>query len=295
MTTLDRPGFCDNGPMNATPETTVSDWLRRAASTLDSQLEAQLLLGHVLGRERAWLIAHGEERLDDPCQSKANALLERRQVGEPIAYLLGEREFWSRPFRVTPEVLIPRPETELIVEKALALDLPENARVLDLGTGSGCIGLTLAAERPGWQVTATDISQAALAIARQNSEDLDVGPVELLSGCWFEPLEGRRFDLIVSNPPYVAAGDIHLGKGDVRFEPESALVAGPDGLDDLRHIVDGTAAHLNPGGWLMVEIGHDQGPAGGTLLKSAGFENISILSDGAGNDRVATGQRNDGA
>jgi release factor glutamine methyltransferase len=257
----------------------------------EARLEAQILLGHTLARPRAWLIAHGDEPLG-PEQTAAFAdLFERRWSGEPIAYILGEREFYSLNFMVTPAVLIPRPETELLVELALE-HLPANrsVRVLDLGTGSGAVAVTLALHRPQAEVVAVDQSAAALDVARENALRLGAGNLRLIQSDWYSALSGEKFDLIVSNPPYIAVADPHLAQGDLRFEPVAALAAGLDGLDDIRSIVRGAAAHLNPGGWLLFEHGYDQAAACRELLAQAGFSQAASATDLAGIARISYGQ-----
>lgn len=248
------------------------------------------MLGAVLGVERAWLYAHGEERLSVAVQVQLEALAARRQAGEPIAYLLGRREFYGREFLVNPAVLIPRPETELLVETALDL-LGERAQVLDLGTGSGCIVLSLAAERPDWTLTASDLSEAALAVARANAARLKLDQVELLHGDLFEPVQGRRFDAILSNPPYVAVGDPHLARGDLRFEPIMALSAEQDGLSIIERLIQAAPSHLQAGGWLMIEHGYDQGPPVRRRLAAAGFEQIDTRCDLGRIERLSLGRR----
>ena len=263
-----------------------------AALQLDSasaRLEAQYLLQHALGKPRAWLLAHADEAPDPDQYATYAALLQRRLAGEPVAYILGEREFYGRSFRVTPATLIPRPETEHLVEAALARG-PHGARVLDIGTGSGCIAITLKLERPDWQVAGVDLSADALAVARGNGERLGA-KVEWLHGDLFAELDGRSFDLVVANPPYVAAADPHLDAGDVRFEPRTALVSGEDGLDAVRAIVTRAPAHLAPGGWLLLEHGWDQGEAVGRLLAEAGFGEVFIARDLAGRARIGGGRR----
>lgn len=215
--------------------------------------------------------------------------MERRAAGEPIAYLTGACEFYGLEFRVTPSVLIPRPETELLVDLVLErLPGAGRARVLDLGTGSGCIAVTLAHLRPRLEVWAADASPAALEVARDNARRLDA-TVRLLRSDWLAALAGERFDLILANPPYVAAGDPHLSQGDLRFEPASALVAGEDGLNDIRRIVAAAPAHLVPGGWLLFEHGYDQGQRCRTLLAQAGFARVASWRDLAGIERVSGG------
>lgn len=269
---------------------TIGALLRAAADRLGNRLEAEVLVADALGVDRTWLFAHGDERVDPDGQRAIRERVDRRAAGEPVAHILGVREFWSRNFTITPDVLIPRPATEMLVEIALGLDLPDNARVLDLGTGSGCIAVTLAAERPAWAVTATDISGAALDIARVNAARHGPGGIEFLRGAWYQPLAGRRFELIVSNPPYIAPGDRHLARGDLRFEPTTALASAEDGLAALATIISGAPDHLSPGGWLGVEHGYDQSRAVTMLLRDNGFRNVSDIVDTAGIPRVAVGQ-----
>ncbi|MFZ3261966.1 MAG: peptide chain release factor N(5)-glutamine methyltransferase, partial [Thiobacillus sp.] len=257
----------------------------------DARLDARVLAAHVLGTDTAWLIAHDTDPLADTHVAAFESLLLRRLDGVPIAYLVGTREFYGRPFRVTPDVLIPRPDTELLVERALACIPSDQAvDVLDLGTGSGCIAITLALERPLARVAAVDRSTAALAIARRNADILNAH-IEFLTSDWFAALAGRRFDLIVSNPPYVAAADPHLARGDVRFEPLTALAAGHDGLDDLRRLIRAARDHLKPGGALLLEHGYDQADAVIELLRQHGFEQTCTLRDLGGLNRVSGGRR----
>src|SRR5690606_4258090 len=215
-----------------------------------------------------------------------------RAAGEPVAYLTGRRGFWTLDLAVTPDTLIPRPETELLVEQALQrLGSEAEARVADLGTGSGAIALAIAAERPLARVAAVDRSAGALAVARANAlaHGLE-GRVEFLAGDWFAPLQGRRFDLVVSNPPYIAEGDPHLARGDLRYEPAPALASGPDGLDAIRTIVAAAPRHLLPGGWLLLEHGFDQGAAVRGLLEARGFAEVATVPDLEGRDRVSLGR-----
>ena len=260
----------------------VSDSARR---------DAEVLLCHVLNQSLTYLRTWPERELSGVQQTAFDDLIRKRQQGEPVAYLTGEREFWSMPFLVTSDTLIPRPETELLVEQALAR-LPANApqTVVDLGTGSGAIALALAKERPNWQLTATDASFAALRIAEKNARRLKLDNVQFEYGSWYTPLRAQRFHAIVSNPPYVADRDPHLAQGDVRFEPNSALVSGDDGLDDIRQIVAGAPAHLLPNGWLMLEHGYDQGEPVAALLRERGFVAVETLRDLAGQPRVTLGQ-----
>jgi release factor glutamine methyltransferase len=256
----------------------------------EARLEARVLAAQAWQVDRAWLIAHGSDPLNDAQAAQFQALLSRRLAGEPVAYLIGTREFYGRPFRVSPDVLIPRPDTELLVELALARIPPDQAvEVLDLGTGSGCIAITLALERPHAQVTAVDRSAAALAIAHRNAGILGAR-VDFLSSDWFNALSGRRFDLIVGNPPYIAAADPHLANGDVRFEPLTALASGVDGLDDLRSLSAAARAHLKPGGVLLLEHGYDQAEAVQSLLRQRGFRNVRSWADLAGILRVSGGE-----
>ncbi|MBV8049110.1 MAG: peptide chain release factor N(5)-glutamine methyltransferase [Paludibacterium sp.] len=256
------------------------------------RLESRLLLMHVVPElTHARIVGYPERVLASDVYARFCALAERRVAGEPLAYLLGMREFYGRPFAVTPDVLIPRPETEHLVEAALARVGHQPAEVLDLGCGSGAIAVTLALEAPSWRVSAVDVSAAALTVARGNAERLGAR-VDFLQGSWFAPLPpGGCFQLIVSNPPYIAASDHHLDEGDVRFEPRLALTDGGDGLACLREIAAGAPARLAPGGWLMVEHGYDQGEAMRALLAAQGFVEVETLPDLAGLDRVTLGRR----
>lgn len=253
-------------------------------------LDAQLLLARALGRPRSHLFAFGEQPCPEPALARFADWISRRVRGEPLAYITGEREFWSQPLRVTPAVLVPRPETELLVERGLALGPPGSAEVLDLGTGSGAVALALASERPDWQVTATDASAAALAVAQDNARSLGLANCRFVAGHWFEPLAGRRFGLIVSNPPYIAPGDAALLAPALQHEPPAALASPPDGLGALREIVAGAPAHLEPGGALALEHGHDQAEAVAALLRAAGFRQIALHRDLAGLPRVSEGR-----
>jgi release factor glutamine methyltransferase len=253
--------------------------------------DAELLLAACLGVSRTTLLAQPELEVPVDVVERFARLIERRRRGEPVAYLTGEKEFWSLPLAVTADVLVPRPETETLVEAALAAAGSSIAlAVLDLGTGSGAIALALAKERPNWRVTATDRSQAALRVARENAARLGLARIEFLPGDWYEPVIGRRFDLIVSNPPYIAAADPALKTPELGFEPQPALVAGPTGLEALRVIVEQAPRHLRDGGWLLVEHGWDQGAAVRNLLAAAGFSNIRTLTDLAGRERVTAGE-----
>ncbi|RQW24230.1 peptide chain release factor N(5)-glutamine methyltransferase [Rhodobacteraceae bacterium CH30] len=254
------------------------------------RLDARLLLMAATGFDRMYLLAHDDEPLTVAQQSAFDALVARRMAGEPIAYLLGQREFYGRMFAVTPDVLIPRPETEHLVDAALLkIGRERAAYVLDLGCGSGAIAVTLALEAPQWQVAAVDLSAAALQVAVHNAAQLGA-KVAFREGSWYVPLpETSRFDLIVSNPPYIHQDDHHLQEGDVRFEPRMALTDGADGLSCLRAIAAGALARLLPGGYLMVEHGYDQGEACRKLFSEAGLLAVETLPDLAGLDRVTLG------
>lgn len=253
--------------------------------------ETRLLLGALTGASTAQIAAYPEHALAPELALRFVDMLVRREQGEPVAYLLGEREFYGRSFRVSPAVLIPRPETELIVDTVLARVVKDAAlRILDLGTGSGALAVSLALELPAAQVTAVDISPAALAVAAANAQRLGAR-LRCLESDWFAALQGEVFDLIVSNPPYIAAGDPHLEEGDVRFEPPGALASGPAGLDDLARIAAEAPAHLSSGGWLLMEHGYDQGAAVRDLLLARGFLDVASARDLAGIERIGFGRR----
>ena len=256
------------------------------------RIDAQVLMAHLLGVNRAYLVANPMRILTETEDARIDSLVALRALGHPVAYLTGTREFYSREFAVSPAVLIPRPETETLVEAALAelrrpREIERPTTLLDLGTGSGAVAVTLACERPDAAITATDSSAEALEVARANAAALGA-EVELLHGAWYAPVAGRRFDVIVSNPPYVGAADPHLALGDLRFEPRGALTDGSgDGLDSIRAIVAGAADHLNPGGRVLIEHGYDQGEAVAALLAAAGFTDVVSHPDLAGIPRVA--------
>ncbi|ADI30943.1 peptide chain release factor N(5)-glutamine methyltransferase [Methylotenera versatilis] len=292
-------------------------------STEEAKLEAQLLLQHVLNVNRAWLIAHANDALQPNIHAAFEAQLKRRLAGEPMAYILGNREFYGLDLLVTPDTLIPRPDTETLVEAALAkIPLSESTKnlsfrrksessgveqhdyetldsdfrrnddlkVLDLGTGTGAIALAIAKNRPKASITAVDASDAALEIAKQNSQQLSIINVEFTLSNWFENLSNQRFDVIVSNPPYIEEHDAHLTQGDLRFEPLSALASGMDGLDDIRQIIGDCLIYLKPQGWLMLEHGYNQAEQVADLMADAGLTNIETIKDLGNNDRVTIGK-----
>ncbi len=261
-----------------------------AAQTDSPRLEAEVLLAFVLGLDRAALLARSESALTPEARTRFEALVARRTQGEPVAYLTGSREFWSLDFEVNRDVLIPRPETERLVEAALErIPVRASARVADLGTGCGAIALALAQERPRTSIVATDLSRKALQVARRNLSRSAIGNVRLLACDWLEAIDAAAFDLILSNPPYVADSDPHLRQGDLPKEPRLALAGGPDGLDAIRVIVAAARKRLADDGALMLEHGFDQGGAVRRLLENAGFRRIYTLKDYAGHDRVSGG------
>lgn len=281
--------------MNDPAPLLLRDALAAATARLpgdEARHEAERLLLHAIERPRSWLFAHATDPLPGPRQRAFDALVARRLAGEPVAYLTGRRGFWTLDLEVDGTTLIPRPETERLVELALAR-LPDDARceVADLGTGSGAIALALASERPRAQVLATDRSAGALAVAARNAAHHGLRNVAFAQGAWYAPLAGRRVHLIASNPPYIAEGDPHLQQGDLRFEPGSALASGVDGLDDLRLIAADAGRHLLPGGWLLLEHGHEQGAAVRALLRQAGLEQVETLQDLERRDRVTLGRQ----
>ena len=289
------------------PEPTVAKlqaWGRERLSGEDARRESELLLGHALQRERAWLFAHANDAVDAAQAHEFAALIERRRAGLPVAHLLGEWGFWTLRLQVTPHTLIPRPETELLVEAALAHLPPAPSlqlvgagrsfanvpRIADLGTGTGAIALALASERPQARVVATDASEPALAVARANARRNEIANVEFRHGSWYAPLRGERFDLIASNPPYIADADPHLAQGDLRFEPRDALASGADGLDAIRALAAGAREHLAPDGWLLLEHGFAQGAAVRALLRAHGLGEVETLCDLEDRDRVTFGR-----
>ncbi|MDD2769858.1 MAG: peptide chain release factor N(5)-glutamine methyltransferase [Methylococcus sp.] len=262
---------------------------RELSSTSDTaRLDAEVLLAQLLGKNRAYLRTWPDRRLQEETAQQYMDWVGQRARGVPVAYLIGEREFWSRPFRVSPEVLIPRPETELLVELAIAAITQENlTRILDLGTGSGAIAVTLALECPGTEIWAVDLSETALEIARHNAADLGAAPVRFLRGHWFDPLPPEvRFELIVSNPPYIDPADPHLSLGDIRHEPRQALVSADGGLKDIALIAEGARQVLVPNGRLMFEHGFDQAAAVAAILAKLGYRDIHQHRDLQSHERV---------
>ena len=280
--------------MSASSLSNVGALLEAAARRLpgsEARAEAETLLAHALDRTRAWLFAWPEHEPDARQIAQFEQWIEARERGEPVAYLVGHRGFWTFDLQVAPAVLIPRPETELLVELALERiprDTP--ARIADLGTGSGAIALALASERPQARLFATDASIDALAVARANADRLGLANIEFASGDWCHALGDAMFDVIVSNPPYIAEGDAHLAQGDLRFEPARALSSGADGLDAIRTIIAQSPAHLVAGGWLLLEHGWDQAKAVRALLETIGFREVASVRDAAHHERVTLGR-----
>ncbi len=269
---------------------TISELLKQSSALLavsdTPRLDVEILLGYVLGKDRSFLYTWPEHPLNTDQLHQFQRLFARRLNGEPVAHLTGLREFWSLSLKVSPVTLIPRPETELLVELALGLRLGEKASVLDLGTGTGAIALALASEKQHWNISAVDASAAAVALAEENREQLGFNHVQVFQSDWFSNLAEEQFDLIVGNPPYICANDQHLSQGDVRFEPSSALVADESGLADIRTIVAGADSHLKHGGWLMLEHGYEQAGQVREVMLQAGYCNVATHIDLAGLDRV---------
>ena len=278
----------------------INDTLRNARVKLKETgeialLEAEILLAHVLGCNRTYLRTWPEQTLTPEQQTQFQQLINRRRHGEPVAYITGQREFWNMNLQVTPDTLIPRPETEHLVELALE-KIPQDSRwrIADLGTGCGAIALAIAHERPHCKLIATDKSAAALAVAKSNAHLLDINNVTFIEGLWFEPFskqgERQQFEMIVSNPPYIHPDDLHLGQGDLRFEPVQALRSSPDGLTDIHAIAEAAREHLSPPGWLILEHGYDQGSTVGETLKTLGYSQITTVEDLAKNERISVGK-----
>lgn len=266
----------------------ISELRNQCANNETPELDVQLLLSFVLAKPVSYLFTWPQRAVTDTEKSHFDLLLARRLKDEPIAYILGYQEFWSLKLEVSRDTLIPRPDTELLVEMALDLERQSIVNVADLGTGTGAVALAVASERPEWFITATDYVEGAVALAERNRANLDLVNVRVLQGSWFEPLT-QQYDLIVSNPPYIEEGDAHL-EGSIKFEPNTALTSGEDGLVDIRLIVDGAPEYLNSGGWLMLEHGYNQGSAVRSLLESRGFKSVRTCKDLAANDRVTIGQ-----
>jgi release factor glutamine methyltransferase len=280
---------------NPTVATLLAEGVQRLQAGLapgseaNPELDAQLLLAHVLGVSRARLRSHPETAPGTQAAGRYRALIERRGSGEPVAYLTGEKDFWTLRLKVSPAVLVPRPESELLVERALVLWPSEHARVADLGTGSGAIALALASERPAWRVLASDVSADALQVARGNAAALGISGVEFRLGSWFEPLRDERFELLVSNPPYIGAADAHLAH--LSYEPRLALTPGSDALACLTAIIRGAGRHLAPGGWLLLEHGATQAEEVRRELVLAGMRHVRSHRDLAGFERMTEGQQ----
>jgi release factor glutamine methyltransferase len=279
----------------ATDPASIKQLLEQATRLLHTEsarLDAEVLLGYVLQQPRSHFHAWPEKRLPAASREHFTQLLQRRLMGEPVAHLTGEREFWSMPLTVTADTLIPRPETETLVEQALQRIPAERPHTIaDLGTGSGAIALAIARERPQCRIIATDIAAAAIEVARRNARRLDLHTIEFRTGNWCEPLTGMHFDMIVSNPPYIAETDPHLNTGDVRFEPRTALASGAQGMDDLTRIAQCAVCHLERGGWLLMEHGYEQGTLARQLLEDTGLTEVSNHTDDAGLERVIAGRR----
>lgn len=262
------------------------------SSSPSPRIDAEALLSHTLNVSRAYLYTYPERPLTNQEAAHYETLIKQRLDGHPVAYLTGSREFWSLPFHITQEVLIPRSDTELLVEMTLnQLASMTSATVLDLGTGSGAIAIALASEQPNWHIFAIDTSPSAVKLAQTNATHFNLSNVTTLQSDWFSAIPDRLFDAIVSNPPYLAVDDPHLKQGDLRFEPENALVSGPEGLNDLTIIIQESYAHLTPGGILLIEHGFEQGLAVTQLLHHHGYEQIQCWQDVQGHDRVSGGRR----
>lgn len=273
---------------------TYLEWLKQASSTLKEcespKRDAEILLGFVTNKSRTFLMAFSETELTQSQLDSLNTCLKRRQTGEPIAYITGVKEFWSLKFQVSPSTLIPRPDTEKLVEIALEYLPKVPCEVLDLGTGTGAITIAMATERQDCLFTAIEKNEQALILAQGNAKYNGVNNAYFLQGNWYKPIKGRKFSMIVSNPPYIDSTDIHLSQGDVRFEPRSALVADDEGLADIKVIVAGATKHLNQYGWLLIEHGWKQGEAVRTIFKQNGFQLVETHIDYSGNDRVTVGR-----
>lgn len=269
-------------------------WMRDATRRLSAgespKRDAEILLGFVTGRSRTFIMAFGETLLAASELEQLEVLLARREQGEPVAYLVGEREFWSLPLSVSPATLIPRPDTECLVEQALLRLSSSPQNVLDLGTGTGAVALAIASERPDCQLTGVDLQPEAVKLAQHNAQKLAITNARFVQGSWFTPVAGQQFAVIVSNPPYIDSADPHLAEGDVRFEPASALVAENAGLADLQTLIQHAPSHLLAGGWLLLEHGWQQAQDVQQLFRQAGYQQVATVKDYGGNDRVSLGQ-----
>ena len=257
-----------------------------ASSSESAKLDAQVLLLHILKKPRSYLFTWPEHALSDEQQSQFNVFIQRRLKGEPVAHITGLREFWSLSLEVNATTLIPRPDTETLVEQALEIALPATAKVLDLGTGTGAIALALGSEMPNWQITAVDRVSDAVALATRNQQRLAINNVHVKQSNWFSELHGEKFNLIVTNPPYIESSDIHLNQGDVRFEPLSALVADDCGMSDIKQIITQSRDYLSSNGYLLIEHGFEQGEAVRHFFEKMAFVNIKTVKDLGNNDRV---------
>ncbi|MGP9437689.1 peptide chain release factor N(5)-glutamine methyltransferase [Ewingella sp. AOP8-B2-18] len=268
----------------------LHDATRRLSAGESPKHDAEILLGFVTGRSRTFIMAFGETPLTASELEQLEALLARREQGEPVAYLVGEREFWSLPLSVSPATLIPRPDTECLVEQALLRLPPSPQKVLDLGTGTGAVALAIASERPDCQLIGVDLQPEAVKLAQHNAQKLAIANASFVQGSWFAPVAGQQFAVIVSNPPYIDSADPHLAEGDVRFEPASALVADNAGLADLQTLIEQAPQHLLAGGWLLLEHGWQQAKDVQQLFRQAGYHQVATVKDYGGNDRVSLGQ-----
>ncbi|QYK00558.1 peptide chain release factor N(5)-glutamine methyltransferase [Shewanella psychrotolerans] len=274
---------------------TLAEALAWASSQLveisdTAKLDAEVMLLHIIHKQRSYLYTWPDERLTSEQVTTYKQMVQRRAIGTPIAHIVGEREFWSLPFMVNPTTLIPRPDTEILVETALNLPLADNSKVLDLGTGTGAIALSLAFERNTWQITAVDKVGEAVALAKANRDNLKLPQVNILQSDWFDAITQYDFNLIVSNPPYIDEEDEHLSQGDVRFEPQSALTAGEHGYADLFHIADCARDYLAPGGYLLLEHGFGQAITVRNKMIELGYESVSTVRDFGSNDRCTLGR-----
>lgn len=273
-----------------------TEWVKQAVNRLSAsdsaKRDAEILLEHVTGRSRTYLFAFGETELKATEFEQAELLLQRREKGEPIAYIVGEREFWSLPFYVSPATLIPRPDTECLVEQALSRMTEQSSQILDLGTGTGAIALALASELPQSQVIGVDFNPDAVLLAQRNQQRLHIPNAHFLQSNWFASLSIQQFDMIISNPPYIDENDVHLSEGDVRFEPLTALVAQNEGLADLAHIINESKKYLKYQGWLLLEHGWTQGSAVRDLFNEHGYTKVETCLDYGGRERISLGQWN---